>query len=130
MATAAEREGELMASKPLRGDLTEGPVLRTLAGLLPPFAGHITLDDLRACWMPISPWPFVTHVRERDSLLVYARYDTTFPVDLSRLFVGEFRRQGATFASAVLPCGHYTTGKTPFKFLDGYALTKFFLKRL
>jgi len=94
------------------------------------FDGHITLDDLRACWMPISPWPFVTHVRDRDSLLVYARYDTTFPVDLSRMFVGEFRRQGATFASTVLPCGHYTTGKTPFKFLDGYALTKFFLKTL
>jgi hypothetical protein len=92
--------------------------------------GHITLDELRGCWMPISPWPFVTHVRGRDSLLVYARYDTTFPVDLSRMFVAEFQRQGVSFASTVLPCGHYTTGKTPFKFLDGYALTKFFLKRL
>ena len=25
----------------------------------------------------------------------------------------------------VLPCGHYSTGTTPFKYLDGYVLTKF-----
>ena len=91
---------------------------------------HIDLDALRTCWMPISPWPFVPRVRDRASLLVYARYDTTFPVDLSRKFVAEFDRVGAGFTTTVLPCGHYTTGKTPFKFLDGYALTRFFLKRL
>jgi hypothetical protein len=26
---------------------------------------------------------------------------------------------------AVLPCGHYSTGMSPFKWLDGYVLTKF-----
>jgi hypothetical protein len=31
---------------------------------------------------------------------------------------------------AKLPCGHYTTGKAPFKYLDGYYLTKFFVKKL
>src|SRR5688572_19588269 len=45
--------------------------------------GHVTLDELRRCWMPISPWPFVSRVRGRNALLVYARYDQTFPVDLS-----------------------------------------------
>ena len=25
----------------------------------------------------------------------------------------------------MLPCGHYSTGITPFKYLDGYVLTKF-----
>jgi dienelactone hydrolase len=92
--------------------------------------GHITLDALRQCWMPISPWPFISQVSRRALLLVYARYDSTFPVDLSRMFVTEFARQGVPHETAVLPCGHYTTGKTPFKYLDGYVLTRFFLKRL
>jgi hypothetical protein len=29
-----------------------------------------------------------------------------------------------------LPCGHYTTGETPFKFIDGYHIVKFLVKNL
>ena len=92
--------------------------------------GHVTLDALREYWMPISPWPFIERVKGRPILLVYARHDLTFPVDLSESFLREFDRRGVRHETAVLPCGHYTTGRTPFKFLDGYHLVKFFLKRL
>jgi hypothetical protein len=92
--------------------------------------GHLTLDELREYWMPISPWPFVDRIRGRSVLLVYARYDLTFPVDLSRRLIGEFERQGIAHHTAMLPCGHYTTGKAPFKYLDGYYLTKFLVERL
>jgi hypothetical protein len=92
--------------------------------------GHLTLDELREYWMPISPWPFIDRVRGRSILLVYARYDLTFPVDLSRSFIREFNRQGIAHNTAVLPCGHYTTGKAPFKYLDGYYLTRFLVERL
>ncbi len=92
--------------------------------------GHIALEDLRACWMPISPWPFIARVGQRPALLVYARYDQTFPVDLSQRFIAEFARLGVGHDTAVLPCGHYTTGKAPFKFLDGYHLTRFLVRRL
>jgi hypothetical protein len=92
--------------------------------------GHLTLDELRECWMPISPWPFIDRVRGRQVLLVYARYDLTFPVDLSRLFIAEFERRGIPHHAAMLPCGHYTTGKAPFKYLDGYYLTRFLVERL
>jgi len=92
--------------------------------------GHITLGNLRDCWMPISPWPFIDRVRGRAVLLVYARYDLTFPVHLSRQFVAEFARRGVPHETAVLPCGHYTTAKAPFKYLDGYALTRFLVGRL
>ena len=92
--------------------------------------GHVTLDALREYWIPISPWPFIDRVRDRRVLLVYAQYDLTFPVDLSRAFIHEFKRRQLPFESALLPCGHYTTGKAPFKYLDGFYLTKFFVKRL
>jgi dienelactone hydrolase len=92
--------------------------------------GQIDLDDLRECWMPISPWPFIERVRGRRLLLVYARYDLTFPVDLSKRFIQEFARCNVPHAVEVLPCGHYTTGKAPFSYLDAYYLTKFFVKKL
>ena len=92
--------------------------------------GHVTLDELREFWLPISPWPFIDRVRGREILLVYALYDLTFPVDLSRSFMREFERRAIPHRVSVLPCGHYTTGRAPFKFLDGYYLTKFFVDRL
>ena len=94
------------------------------------FEGHVTVEALRDYWMPISPWPFIERVRTRRILLVYALYDLTFPVDLSRSFIREFERRKIPHQVSVLPCGHYTTGRTPFKYLDGYYLTKFFVDRL
>jgi hypothetical protein len=91
-------------------------------------AGHIELDRLRALWAPISPRWYLERVRTRRTLLVYARYDLTFPVDLSEDLVGAFREQQIPHEVAVLRCGHYSTGKTPFKFVDGWVLTRF-LKR-
>jgi hypothetical protein len=90
--------------------------------------GHIELDLLRALWKPISPRWYLDRVRDRATLLVYARYDLTFPVDLSEDLVREFGEMRVPHEVAVLRCGHYSTGKTPFKFVDGWILTRF-LKR-
>jgi len=90
--------------------------------------GHIELDRLRELWKPISPRWYLERVRHRQSLLVYARYDLTFPVDLSEDLVREFRELGIPHEVAVLRCGHYSSGKAPFKFVDGWILTRF-LKR-
>jgi hypothetical protein len=51
-------------------------------------------------------------------------------VDLSEIIVGEFAKRGLPHEVAVLPCGHYSTGYAPFKFLDGYLLTRFLLRNL
>ena len=56
--------------------------------------GHIELDLLRALWKPISPRWYLERLRDRQTLLVYARYDLTFPVDLSEDLVREFRERG------------------------------------
>ena len=90
--------------------------------------GHIELDLLRALWQPISPRSYLERIRDRRTLLVYARYDLTFPVDLSEDLVRAFREQRVPHEVAVLRCGHYTTGKAPFKFVDGWILARF-LKR-
>lgn len=92
--------------------------------------GHIELDLLRTLWKPISPRWYLDRLRDRATLLVYARYDLTFPVDLSENLVQAFRDEGVPHDVAVLRCGHYSTGKAPFKFLDGWILTRFLRRAL
>ena len=92
--------------------------------------GQIELDLLRTLWRPISPRWYLERLRDRKTLLVYARYDLTFPVDLSEDLVRAFKDLGIPHEVAVLRCGHYSTGKAPFKFVDGYILTKFLKKAL
>jgi hypothetical protein len=41
--------------------------------------GHVDLEQLRRIWMPISPMAHLDAMRRTRSLLVYARYDLTFP---------------------------------------------------
>jgi hypothetical protein len=90
--------------------------------------GRIELELLRRLWKPISPRWYLERVRDRQTLLVYARYDLTFPVELSQDLVREFRELRVPYELAVLPCGHYSSGKAPFKFIDAWLLTRF-LKR-
>jgi hypothetical protein len=92
--------------------------------------GRIDLEALRRIWMPISPFPYLERVRGKKLLLVYARYDLTFPVTLSKMLVNEFRLRGVEHEVAVLPCGHYSTGVTPFKWIDGLILCRFMNRSL
>lgn len=92
--------------------------------------GSVDLERLRQMWLPISPQAYLDRIRDKKTLLVYAKYDLTFPVDLSRDLVGELQRRGIPHELAVLPCGHYSTGVTPFKFLDGFVLARFLDRNL
>ena len=92
--------------------------------------GHVDIDQLRDLWRPISPWSFIDRLRDRKTLMVYAKYDLTFPVDLSLKLIEELRTRGIPLEVAVLPCGHYSTGVAPFKYLDGWYLGKFLFSNL
>jgi pimeloyl-ACP methyl ester carboxylesterase len=58
--------------------------------------------------------------RRKKVLMVYGDYDLTFPREYSLEVVDAFQRIGLNFEKRVLPCGHYTTGETPYKFIDGW----------
>jgi dienelactone hydrolase len=92
--------------------------------------GRIDLDHLRSLWLPISPQQYLERVRTKRTLLVYAKYDLTFPVSLSRALVDQFRRRQIPHEIAVLPCGHYSTGKVPFNLVDAWVLTRFLARNL
>lgn len=92
--------------------------------------GHIDLERLRQTWRPISPWMYLDRISRTKTLLVYARYDLTFPVDLARTLVEEFARRRLPHQVTALSCGHYTSGQAPFKFVDAYVLTRFLRRNL
>jgi pimeloyl-ACP methyl ester carboxylesterase len=96
------------------------------------FGEAITQDDLRAYWAPISPATYYEKLNGRDlrSLLIWARHDTTFLPEFSLEVLRAFRERGFPHEVFTLPCGHYTTGQAPFKFLDGLAMCRFAAKHL
>jgi pimeloyl-ACP methyl ester carboxylesterase len=96
------------------------------------FGDAITQAELRELWAPISPASYFGRLigRNLNSLLVWARYDSTFLPEFSREVMAAFRRCGIPHRVLALPCGHYTTGQAPFKYVDGLAMARFAAKSL
>jgi len=89
-------------------------------------------DRVRALWAAVSPCSYYEKIvrpevggPDKKVLLIYANYDLTFPKEYSLEVVKAFTRIGLNFEKRVLPCGHYTTGETPYKFIDGWYMGSF-----
>jgi len=94
---------------------------------------HLTLEELREFWTPISPLPFIPRrleMKPRPMRFIAARYDLTFPVDLSKLIIAEVKALGIDLDVVWLPCGHYTTAELPWKAIDAWKIATFFRKHL
>jgi dienelactone hydrolase len=94
---------------------------------------HVNLDQLRDLWNAISPVNYLDKLAEhkhKRSLFIYTEYDTTFIPRLSEDIVREVQKRGIANKVVVLPCGHYTMGETPFKFMDGYHIINFLKRNL
>jgi dienelactone hydrolase len=93
---------------------------------------HISVDRLRVAWLGISPPGYFERFAKlnKRSLFIYAKYDTTFPVHYSRQVIEKAREVNLDHKVVELPCGHYTLGETPFKFIDGYHICSFLKRNL
>ena len=87
----------------------------------------INVDELRQVWRAASPIVYFDKFARwlRRSLIIYAKYDLTFLPEFSRQVVAEFERHDLDHKVVVLPCGHYTMGETPYKYMDGWQLANF-----
>ncbi|HUX45153.1 MAG TPA: hypothetical protein VMV57_10420, partial [Terracidiphilus sp.] len=92
----------------------------------------LSQERIRALWAAVSPVSYYDRVAGAEAggplkkaLLVYADYDLTFPREYSLQVVEAFRRIGLDFELRVLPCGHYTTGETPYQYIDGWYMGSF-----
>jgi len=89
----------------------------------------LTQQRIRDLWAAVSPVNFFNEFAGTKAngpgkkvQVVYADYDLTFPKEYSLEVVKAFRRHKVNFEPRVLPCGHYTTGETPYKYIDGWYL--------
>jgi hypothetical protein len=94
--------------------------------------GEVDLDTLRSAWDCISPIHYFDGfgAARKKSFFLYAIYDTTFLPQYSRQVVDEVRARGFEHKTVVMPCGHYTLGESPFKFIAGYQICSFLKKNL
>ena len=90
-------------------------------------AAGLTQDQVREIFLGVSPMAYMDlyAAHPKRSLVVYAPYDLTFRVEFSREVLKNFEARGVDFVAKVLPCGHYTTGETPYKYIDGWYLGSF-----
>lgn len=88
---------------------------------------HVTVEELRDYWAPISPMPYVERGMgaDRKSFLVYGKYDPTMLPELSRQMLAALRRNGAAPRSLELHCGHYSLELAPFSYIAGYRMLSF-----
>jgi hypothetical protein len=93
---------------------------------------NVTLDQLRQTWDVISPPNYVDRYARMDKKpqFMYARYDTTFPTRFSEQVVAKARELGFPHRVIAMPCGHYSLGETPFKFIAGYHICNFLKRNL
>ncbi len=87
----------------------------------------IDLERLRRAWLVISPMSFFDQFARfpKRSVIVYATCDLTFRPALTRQTIAEFRRRKIPLEVASIPCGHYTIGQAPFKYLDALHMARF-----
>ena len=92
----------------------------------------LTQERLRTLWSAISLVSYYPKIASAEAggpqkrvLLIYANYDLTFPLEYSLEVVKAFGEIGLNHEVRVLPCGHYTTGETPYKFIDGWYMGSF-----
>ena len=91
-------------------------------------ANGLSQEDVRSIFTGISPITVMDRyaaASTRQSLVVHATWDLTFLRQFSLEVLRNFRERRVNFVSRVLPCGHYTTGETPYKFLDGWYMGQF-----
>jgi len=97
------------------------------------FANHLTLEQLRNYWTPISPVPFINRLPKmglRPMRFIAARYDLTFPLDLTHDTIAEAKRHQLPLDVVWLSCGHYTMAAMPWKAIDAWKIATFMRKHL
>lgn len=90
----------------------------------------LTQDLVREIFAGVSPMSYMDRfaAEPKRVLVVHATYDLTFLREFSLEVLANFDRLKVDYVSKVLPCGHYTTGETPYKYIDGWYLGSFIYK--
>ena len=97
----------------------------------------LTQDRVRACGPPSAPATTIPRLSApkpaaRSRKFCWSTPTTTLISQRSTRsrWLTPFAAYGLNFEPRVLPCGHYTTGETPYKFIDGWYMGWFVYRAL
>lgn len=92
---------------------------------------ELTREQVRKLWTAISPPSYADKMMQMNAiapkkvLVMYAKYDLTFLPEFSEQVVEMFERSEIDYKAIVMPCGHYTLGEAPYKFMAGWNIGSF-----
>jgi hypothetical protein len=86
--------------------------------------GHVSVDELREFWAPVSPMPYVERGMGagKNAFMVYGKYDPTFLPELTEQMLAALRANEAAPRTLELHCGHYSLELAPFSYVAGYRM--------
>jgi hypothetical protein len=86
--------------------------------------GHVSVDELREFWAPVSPMPYVERGMGagKNAFMVYGKYDPTFLPELTEQMLAALRKNDAAPRTLELHCGHYSLELAPFSHIAGYKM--------
>ncbi len=92
----------------------------------------LSQEDIRRYWSPISPFPYIPKLRGsgKKILAITGSYDPTFWPEFTNAFFDEAPKGGLEVERLSLPCGHYSMGVAPFKWLVGFRFGTFLFQSL
>ena len=93
---------------------------------------HVSGDELRRFWSPISPYPYVPqmHGSTQKMLMVAGSYDLTFLPEFSEEIIRKVRAEGIESEVLRLPCGHYSLELAPFSYPAAVQMGLFLFRNL
>lgn len=93
---------------------------------------HLTQEQVRRYWSPISPYPFIRRLKDnpRKMLIISAKYDLSFLPSLSQDVFREYEAHQIPLELQLMPCGHYTLGMFPFSWWAAYRMITFLKRHL
>jgi hypothetical protein len=126
----ALRAGAFLHASSYFGDVVSNGL--TTMNVWESLQSKVSHDELRHYWAPVSPLPYLSklHGSTKKILTITAQYDPTFWPEFTNDLLTTIRRDGIQFESLSLPCGHYSLGVAPFKFIAGYRFGTFLSEAL
>jgi hypothetical protein len=93
---------------------------------------NLTPAEATHYWSPISPLPYIPKLKGagKKILAISGRYDPTFWPEFTESFLATMKENEVPCETLSLPCGHYSMGVAPFKYVVGYRFGTFLARAL
>jgi hypothetical protein len=127
---AALRAGAFLHVSTYFGDVVRTGM--TTMHVWEPMRQHVSADEIRRWWAPISPYPYVGRMARTGQrcLMISGRYDPSFRPEFSEELFRKVATSGVAAEIVRLPCGHYSLDRPPFSVIAGLRFGLFLRKAL